>query len=370
MRILSRYLLARFGLIFAATFAAAASIVVVVELLLNLDRMAEFQPGAAEAATTLDLRGIALYLALRLPSEYLSYLIPISGFVAGFACLGIGAHWRETLAMRAGGLPLRAACGPLLGAGAALTLAALIAAEAIVVPTTRSWLAVRHGPDPIDLSGDSFWTHHGARIYNVEEADPQARRLRGVQIFERSANGRLARSIHAPTADVSKPERWILEQATVRTFAERAEDEAPTTTHHERLELNVRSDEDAALYADNLRGASLARLSAWIARREARGSDTSAARTTLHTRLAGAAAAFVLVCFALPFGLRVERGAGIGRPAVYASVGVIVYYALSSLCAVASAQGVLAPALGAWLPPVMFAVLGAIGLARATRPSH
>ena len=366
MRILSRYLLARFSLFFVATFIAATGFVVVVELLLNLDRMAPFEPDPQRAGSGPSPGAIALYLLLRLPSEYLSYLVPLSSFVAAFLCVAVAGHWRETLAAKAGGLPLRAICGPLMFAGLVLALLSLAAAEAIVVPASRAWLARKYGDD-LSFSSGSVWLRRGARIYNVAEADPSARELRGLSVFERDEGGRLLRAVHAARAELESDTRWRLRQVTVRSFDERAAADAPLTEQLGELWLDVSTGDDAVLYTKNLNGLSLARLSRWVSSREARGRSSQAARTVMHGRVASASAAFVLVCLALPFALRVESGQGIGRSAVGACIAVVVYYALTSIAAVVAAEGVIPAAVGAWAPLGFFLFVASIGLARSPR---
>jgi len=97
VRTLSRYLVARFvQLFFLVAFVAVLS-TMVIELLLNLDRMIEFGDG---------LQGALHYLWLRLASEYASYIVPLAAFLAAFSTAALAAYAREWLALRASGISL------------------------------------------------------------------------------------------------------------------------------------------------------------------------------------------------------------------------------------------------------------------------
>ena len=76
VRTLTRYLIARFVQIFAVATIVATTSVTVIELLLGFDRIVAFGDG---------LSALIEYLALRLASEYASYLLPLAAFLGAFS---------------------------------------------------------------------------------------------------------------------------------------------------------------------------------------------------------------------------------------------------------------------------------------------
>ena len=75
MRILTRYLVARFLGLFAVFLILSMGTIIVMEMMLNLGDMLKGDRG---------LPGAASYLILRIPSYYLGDLIPIVAFAAGW----------------------------------------------------------------------------------------------------------------------------------------------------------------------------------------------------------------------------------------------------------------------------------------------
>ena len=76
MRILSRCLVESFLLLFIAILASSILTIAIVELMLKPDDIVDRYPGFA---------GIVRYMTLRIPSYYLSDLIPIVAFAAAFS---------------------------------------------------------------------------------------------------------------------------------------------------------------------------------------------------------------------------------------------------------------------------------------------
>ena len=112
VRILTRYLVARFLGFFAAFLIVSLLTIAVVEMMLNLGDMLRADAG---------LPGVATYLLLRLPAYYLRDLVPIVAFASAFFTLGTAARWLELLAAKAGGISTQRLSLPMLGAALLLT---------------------------------------------------------------------------------------------------------------------------------------------------------------------------------------------------------------------------------------------------------
>ena len=189
MRILQRYLVARFLGLFAALLVGSILTIVIVEMLLNFDNVLKAQEG---------FPGVVSYLFLRIPSYYLRDLIPLTAFAASFATLAITSRWLEVLAIKAGGIPPQRVVLPILLIGVLLAVAAFVLTETAVLRATRQWNRRAIGSsDPITFRWGSFWYHRGHTIYNIMDANRDERTLRGVKLWELDERGRLLRSIRA-----------------------------------------------------------------------------------------------------------------------------------------------------------------------------
>jgi lipopolysaccharide export system permease protein len=89
-------------------------------------------------------------------------------------------------------------------------------------------------------------------------------------------------------------------------------------------------------------------------------------QATYASKLARPFAAFVFTLIAVPFGLRPVRGGGTGLGFGLAVAIVFVYYVISTIfLSIGTATGLAGPA--AWTPNLLFTVIGATLLRRASR---
>ncbi len=106
--------------------------------------------------------------------------------------------------MKAGGVsPLRVLVPVLVAAGVISGLALLLN-ETVAVQAHEA--SRRHDGDggEVTFRRGSFWYHKGHTIYNVRDADPAARALLDVAIFELDDRGRLLRTIQAARATMGE----------------------------------------------------------------------------------------------------------------------------------------------------------------------
>jgi lipopolysaccharide export system permease protein len=331
---LSRYFVARFVQFFAIVVIIASSSLIVVELMLNLDRMLVFGDGAG---AVLD------YLRLRLLSEYASYVVPVAAFIAAFATTGLSAYARELVAVKAGGIPIRRVALPLLFCG--LTLAVGFAAlhETVIVEARREWNRQRAGDENINFKRGSFWYHKRGRIYNVGRADRATRTLYDVRIFERDEGGRLLRSISAERIQILDEHRWRFEGGLSRTFDPRHPEASISAQVLDGTILEIADPDARTLLSADPAALPLHRLREFIAERERKGASTRAERTLLYARLADWVSVALLVGVAIPIGLGVERSRNLGRSAGYAVAVLAGFYSLRNVAAVVALQGVVPP---------------------------
>jgi len=358
VRTLTRYLIARFVQIFAVATIVATTSVTVIELLLGFNRIVAFGDG---------LSALIEYLALRLASEYASYLLPLAAFLGAFSTAALSAYANEWIALRAGGVPLWRFATPLLGC--AVAVAAFTAAfhETVIVEARQEWNRQRDGDANIGFQEGSFWYQRGGRIYRVLEADRESRTLREVRIFERDEQGRLERSITADRIEILDNQRWRFIDAVFRDF------DPSDPVRPARIErvasrtLEIVDPRDSALINADPSALPLVALHRFIQTKEAKGVPTAPQRALLYGRVADWLAILPLVAIAAALGLGVERSRSLAQGAAWATSALAGYYALRNVGFVLTAEGVVGPAIAPVLLLAALSACAAIALARAPR---
>jgi lipopolysaccharide export system permease protein len=356
MGVLSRYYLARFLVTFAAVLAVLVLAVAVVELLGDFDDVVGSSDGLA---------GALLFVALRIPSQWLPLLVPVAAFAAAFLALGTAARSLEFLAIKAGGVsPLRILV-PVALAGVAISLLGLATNETLGIRAHEAWRRHLRGEAPVEFRRGSFWYHKGPYVYNVRDADPQARELRHVTIFELDGRGQLVRSIQAARARVDGDGRWQLDDAVIRGFVPGQPEAAASFARVPHTELVLT--QELALFDAGVEGLSIANLREYRAERPPDDPQAIRARALLHDRLTEPLAAFVLVLLAIPLGLRVERTRSLAVPALQGVGALFAFSTLREYGLALASQGVMAPAATPWLILAAFGAATTWLLARTPR---
>ncbi len=356
MTILSRQFLASYLSFYVGILFASTLVVIVIEMMLNFDDALEFQQGA---------RGVAIYLFLRLPSYYLPYLIPITSFAAAFLCLGLPARALEIVALKAGGISPRRVCLPVLVAAALISAGSLVLNETIVRDTANEFNRRENkiGMGNLYQSRDGFWYHRGKVFYNVEEADPASRTLRGIRVYERNDEGRLIRSIEAESAQVADDHRWLLHDVTIRSFGPDPA-AAPEIRHEAEWVLDMASEQELALLSADAATLSLVRLRDYIDAAARAGRNPNRYRALFHARLADPISVLVFALLAIPVGLAVERSRSLATAAIQGIAVVAVFYTLMTSGALIASGGVASATFAPW---VVLGVFGAYGVWRFAR---
>ncbi|MEB2343662.1 MAG: LptF/LptG family permease [Deltaproteobacteria bacterium] len=356
MGVLPRYFLARFTVAFAAVLVVLVLAVGVVELLGDFDDVV----GSTEGFT-----GALLFVVLRIPSQWLPLLVPVAAFAAAFVALGTAARSLEFVAIKAGGVsPLRVLV-PVALAGVVVSGLGLAANETVGVRAHEAWRRHVGGEDQVEFRRGSFWYHKGRYVYNVRDADPGARQLHEVAIFELDGQGQLVRSIQAVRARIDEDGRWQLEGAVIRRFVPGAPEAPVSFERVAHLELVLTG--ERALLAAGVQGLSIADLREYREGRAPGDPEAVRAQALLHDRLTEPLSAFVFVLLAIPLGLRVERTRSLAVPALEGVGALFGFWMLREYGLTLATQGVLDPVATPWLTLAAFAAASVWLLARSPR---
>jgi lipopolysaccharide export system permease protein len=349
---LSRYVASRFLRAFLGAFVILALSVLVVDMLLNLEDVLE-----AERS----LSGALRFLALRLASVYLPYLLPVATFTGAFFAVGLLARSREIIAMKAGGVSPLVALIPVFIVSALIAILALLANETLTVRASAALTKQAGAPSAgVEVRAGTIWYHTGRYVYNIRSADAGSDSVRDIRVFERNDAGRLVRLIQAVRARRLAPHEWRFEGATVRSF-DPAHPEAPPRVERAR-EITLRLEEERS---PRLLQAEIAALPVWTLSRYVQASPQDArARSLLHQRLTGPLLVLLFALLAVPLALRVERTRSLALPALEGVVVLFAFLLAREYGASFAAASATAAGAAPWLIVLAFAALGALQLSR------
>ncbi len=358
MRILSRYFLTSYLVLYFAILFAANLIIAIVELMLNFDDVLKYREG---------IWGIATYMFLRLPSYYLPYLVPVASFGAAFLCLGMPARAQEMIAIKAGGISPHRVAIPVLVAAAVLSLGTLVVNETIVLDAVKEFdnLDRESDGDALFQSRGSFWYHKGDILYNVEGADRASRTLQGVSVYERDREGHLVYSIQAESARISADDRWQLQNATIRRFDPSDPTAAPATEWVADTVLAVGEQRGLALLNADASVLPLLRLREYIRALAHEGRTATRYRALFHSRLAEPLTVLLFALLAIPIGLAVEQSRSLAVAALQGVAMVGIFYGVLTTTAIMAASGLAGAIPSPWILLALFGGYGAWRFARA-----
>jgi lipopolysaccharide export system permease protein len=378
VRILSHYFIARFLGLFATALIATLILLATIELVLNLDDLSSLYSSSQPPRSSPDTTGsiasssgaaAALHLLwVRLASYYLRDLLPIASFTAAFITFAWAGRAMELVAIQAGGIRLARVVIPVLGAALILSLASAILHETVILRAEQAWNArVRGEGEEIDYGRQAFWYHKGRTITNITKADAGTRTLFGVEIFERTEAGTIARVVRAERVHIDESGLWQIKDGRIWTFDPDNADAPPRLNENVEIALDL-----DAVRGDALLGAEpgllpLPTLARYLdAQADVSSSNYRRLRNRYHARLTQPWLVFVFAFLALPFGLQVDQTGRIMRPAIGAAGVLGLFFFFRSAGMTLAQQEVLPIGFAPWLSMGLFVLLTAFSLRART----
>jgi len=207
MKTLDRYIVRQFLTNFAILFVVLMSLFVVVDLIVDLDEF--IQAGEAHADAWLGGRWVAtlgITVGYYGPTVLLVYVF-FNGLIVvgamGFTLTSL-QRTRELTAMIASGVSLYRVAAPLLVTGLLLSALTLPVQEFILPPMApqlvRKKSQLKQIGDERERRPVFYAPAGGGDLLSAEAFDPDAGVLRGVQIHDRSPEGRTVRFVRADAA--------------------------------------------------------------------------------------------------------------------------------------------------------------------------
>ncbi len=293
--------------------------------------------------------------------QYIYWVLPMSVLLAALVTIGVLTKNSELIVMKACGISLYRMAVPIVG-GALLAGGTLFALEQTRLgPSNRKADAIRvvmNGGSPQSLNLLSRRWVVGSRgdIYNYNYFDPKNNELMGASIYEFSDGMRsLIRRSYAETAKYAgspqEPNAWRVEKTWTREF----------TPSGDTRRFSTRPVADLALEPPSYFGTeepepqfmSYSQLRDYISQLRTSGFDVVGQQVALERKVSFPFVTLIMTLIAVPFAVTTGR-----RGAMYGiGVGIVIaisYWVAFSVFAALGTGGVVAPALAAWAPNLLF----------------
>lgn len=362
MRILSRYLVRRYLVSLLLALAAFVSIFLVVDL---TDRLNEFLDRGFEG------RAILAYYFFYVP--YVIVLaLPMASLLACLFSVGDLSRRLELTAMKAAGVSLAQILLPVAGTALILSLLALALGDLVAPGANRRRAEIGRGGA---LEASSFTVRENLVLRDVNgqvlsigryDVGAQVGHIVLLDRYDRGADRREGsprpardpRLISRLTAKSMRwaEGRWAWQDGVARTFEKARETEAPfsllvpegLTLRPEDIQRPDRKPEEMS-YGDLQRAVERKRLVGVSFQRDL---------MELQLKIAFPFASLIMVLFGAPLAASLRR-TGRGTTFGFCLLLAFIFYGSIKGCQALGGNGLLAPAVAAWLPNMLFAGTGA-----------
>lgn len=320
--------------------------------------------------------GLLAYYVYFTPGA-LRFVVPIACLIGATVACALLARAREIDALKAMGMSVRRISLPILGVTAILGGGHFLIQDRVAPESNRRAQQIKdafegRAPRTYGLAAGGRWTFgKEGRLYHYRIYDPDARHFQGLSVFTvRFDPPAILEHVFAVSGKGAPgSEEWTLERGWRRTFgagggAGEFERFDETTIRFDPPENFERRERTVLAGNDLAEWLSLAEIREEIGALTGSGYDTTRLRVAFHRSLAEPFVPLVMVLLGLPFAFRLgKRGSlyGLG----VALVLVLAYWATWAVANALGLESLVAPALAAWGPNVIWAIVGFAMLLRA-----
>jgi lipopolysaccharide export system permease protein len=362
--IMDRYLVSELGGPFAFGLSAFTLIFVATQLL-AIGRLVSEQHAPLWAAVE--------YFLWDMP-QFLLLVIPMAMLLGTLLAMQRLSGESEITAMKAGGISLARIVAPLLLVGFAVSLVAL-AVQELFVPLANDRAAyvrqqaIEHvsAASSGNLSAVTALPGGGKQVTIAGGLDLPTQTLLNVTVIRYDAHQKPQEFVIADSARYAPP-TWTFHNATTYHFAP---DGSTQTINSGTLAVDIgeRPNQIAkqTLNITDPEQLSRAEIKERLDSGQLSPQQQKSFTASYAAKLARPFASFVFILIAVPFGLRPVRGGGTGLGFGLAVAIVFVYYVISTVFLSVGALATGLAGIAAWTPNLLFTVIGAWLLRRASQ---
>ena len=350
LKILDRYIISEV-LSFVALTASALTIMLIVRTLFELTNMLINERVAWPYIIKL--------LIYRLPA-FLVLTFPMSLLASSELAIGRLSTDGEITAMRGGGVSFRRIIIPFLIAALFVSILSFVINDYVVPETNYLSQNIIHEivqkKGPFYIRRNVFFRDAENRYIYVNQFDEKNMIMRDIIVYEFNGEESL-RTITAKKG-MWVADTWKLENGTIYNYPE-GEESAYEISF---ATLDIILKEDLQNIFKNRRTPqemSSKELRQQIDILQQAGADTKSFEVDLYMKYSVPFSGLIFVLLGVPLGLRVKRGSKV-TGIIISIVLVFIYYISVSTIRSFGRGGVIIPVLAAWLPNIIFAILGTI----------
>ncbi len=354
VRALDRYVFVEFWKIFVTTALGFPILLIIIDLTDNLDKY---------LGQRLSVGRIALSYLYWLPDSMFMVLPAAVLFATVFAIGGMTRH-SEITAAKASGISFYRFIAPIFGGALIATMLGLILGE--LAPITNKKRLDILDANRTNVGNDRYnfaYAADGGRVYKIGALHVLQPSLEGM-VIERKGNGPEYPSyvISAGTARYTPASGWVLQKGAMHII--------PDSVHNMTITFDSLVDRRFTEPPKQLTLAQKAptdmgfrELGRFITSMERSGAEVNVLRVERMLRIAIPFTCMVILLFGAPLATSTQRGGaayGIGL----SLATTVIFLMLIQLTKGIGGKGIIPPDLAAWLPSIIFGVMGAILFAR------
>ena len=353
-RILDWYLVRLYSRMFAIAFCGMLGIFYIATFIDLSDKVFK---GQTTTALLLEL----LYYST---PQFIYYVLPIAALIATLVTVGLMTKSSELTVMRACGISLYRTALPLLVLGALLSAALFGLQETVLASANRRAQELNHivrggSPRTFDVLNRQWVAGRDGALYHYSFFDPRRLELNGLSIYRLEGEPwRLTSRTWVSLARYADG-TWRADRGWVRGFG--ATREVASFREFESATLDIEAADYFMTEQPDARRMNYAQLSEYIAELQTSGFNVVPHMVELQRKVSFPFVTVIMTLLAVPFAVTTgKRGALFG---IGVGIGLAIsYWLLFSLFAAFGTAGVVAPALAAWSPNILFGVGAAYSL--------
>jgi lipopolysaccharide export system permease protein len=316
-----------------------------------MEKLARFSKSGASVLAFLQ------FFLFKIP-EMLGQTMPFAVLMATLLSLGMLSRSSELTALRSCGFSIPGIVAPILLLGLFCSGLLLINSEFVVPRSYQQMeiiekIVIRKQGIHTFFRLNNIWFRSNNLILQAKVFEPATRTLKGVTVWELSADMQPVRRMDAEQA-VFGQGGWELLQVRTRSFVGQG---GLTVSDRLPVQLSLKVD-DLRILDNNADNFSYRKLRDYAVSLEKGGYPAGRYRTMMHAKLALPFAAFVMVVLGIPFALKTGRTSGV---AMGIGTGVAIgfaYFIINAAVQSYGRSGVLPPLVAAWGANVIFVLSG------------
>lgn len=340
-------------------FAMTALVLVV---LLALAGLFEFIAELDDIQGDYQTPRVILYTLLRLP-QLAFEMLPVAALIGALLGLGALAANSEIIVMRSAGLSVRQLASMVALTGFALFVLTGLLGEFIGPPldyfARNMRMEARYQKDD-DRLGNATWVRDGATVLHLERVSSEFE-FGSIYLFKFDDKNGLASIARAENSGIDDDDRWVLENYRETRFADDGVQVVASSLAVESFDINAEVLGISLVKPQSLSGRGLLSYINYLKRNSL---DARRYETEMWYRIARTATVVIMPVLALAFVFGSLRTGGSGARLMIGVVIGLAYYLASEMLANSGQVFNFNPAVIAWLPSVMLAIVTVIALNR------